>query len=156
MHTIYSGTCHGSGGYSPVSDRRGPGSTLDKSMWDMSWIYWQWDMPSPRNSIFCCSIFPLALNAHISPTYHQRSIILALDSIVKCGPGSSSRYRDWLRAGRSGDRIPVEARFFAHVQTGPGAHPASCTTGTGSFPGVKRPGRGADHPHPSSAEVKKE
>jgi hypothetical protein len=27
---------------------------------------------------------------------------------------------------------------------------------TRSFPGVKRPGRGADHPPPSSAEVKKE
>ena len=25
--------------------------------------------------------------------------------------------------------------------------------GTGSFPGVKRPGRGVDHPQPSSAEV---
>jgi hypothetical protein len=46
-------------------------------------------------------------------------------------------------------------RFFAHVQTGPGAHPASCIMGTGSFPGVKRPGRGADHPPPSSAEVTK-
>jgi hypothetical protein len=47
----------------------------------------------------------------------------------------------------------VGARFFAHVQTGPGAHPASCTMGTGSFPGVQRPGRGADHPPPPSAEV---
>jgi hypothetical protein len=28
----------------------------------------------------------------------------------------------------------------------PGAHPASCKMVTGSFPGVKRPGRGADHP----------
>jgi len=28
------------------------------------------------------------------------------------------------------------ARFSAPVQTGPGAHPASCTMGTGSFPGV--------------------
>jgi hypothetical protein len=27
------------------------------------------------------------------------------------------------------------ARFFAHVQTGPGAHPASCTMGTESFRG---------------------
>jgi hypothetical protein len=27
--------------------------------------------------------------------------------------------------GRSGDRIPVRARFSAPVQTGPGAHPAS-------------------------------
>jgi hypothetical protein len=56
------------------------------------------------------------------------------------------RYSDWLRAGRSGDRIPETARFFVHVQTGPGAHPSSCTMGTGSFSGVKRPGRGADHP----------
>jgi len=30
-----------------------------------------------------------------------------------------------------------EARFFAPVQTGPGAHPASYTMGTDSFPGVK-------------------
>ena len=32
-------------------------------------------------------------------------------------------------------------RFSANVQTGPGAHPASCTMGTGSFLGVKN-GRG--------------
>ena len=55
--------------------------------------------------------------------------------------GWRSRYSDWLRAGRSGDRIPVGARFSAPVQTGPGAHPAFCTIGTGSFPGVKS-GRG--------------
>ena len=42
------------------------------------------------------------------------------------------------------------ARFSGPVQTGPGAYPASCTMGTGSFPGVKRPGRGADHPPPFS------
>jgi len=57
------------------------------------------------------------------------------------GPGSSVGITTELRAGRSGDRIPVEARFSAHVQTDPGAHPASCTIGTGSFPGVKS-GRG--------------
>jgi len=28
-------------------------------------------------------------------------------------------------------------RDFPPVQTGPGAHPASCKMGTGSFPGVK-------------------
>ena len=48
-----------------------------------------------------------------------------------------SRYSDWLRAGRSGDRIPVGSTFSAPVQTGPGAHLASCRMGTGSFPGVK-------------------
>lgn len=39
------------------------------------------------------------------------------------------------------------------LQTGPGAHAASCTIGTGSTPGVKRPKRVADHPPSSSAEV---
>ena len=37
------------------------------------------------------------------------------------GPGIESRW----------------GRDFPLVQTGPGAHPASCTMGTGSFPGVK-------------------
>ena len=46
-------------------------------------------------------------------------------------------------------------RFSSPVQTGPEAHPAFYTEGTGSFPGANRPGLGADHPPPSSAEVKK-
>ena len=41
------------------------------------------------------------------------------------------------------------------VQTGPGVHPASYTMGTGSFTGVKRPGRGVDHPPLSCAKVKR-
>ena len=58
------------------------------------------------------------------------------------------RYSDWLRAGRSGDRIPVGVRFSAPVHTGPEAHPSSCTMGTGSFPGLKI-GRGVTlTPHP--------
>ena len=52
------------------------------------------------------------------------------------------------------NKIAVEARFSTPVQTGPGAHPASYTMGTGSFPGVKRPGRGIDNPPPSITEVK--
>ena len=57
------------------------------------------------------------------------------------GAEKRSRYSDWLRAGRFRDRIQVGAKFSAPVQSGPGAHPASCTMGTGSFPGVKS-GRG--------------
>jgi hypothetical protein len=45
-------------------------------------------------------------------------------------------------------------RDFPHTsRPAPGAHPATCTMGTESFPGVKRPGRWADHPPASSAEV---
>jgi len=33
-----------------------------------------------------------------------------------------------------------EAKFSTSVQTGPGAHPASCTMGTGSFPGYRAAG----------------
>jgi hypothetical protein len=47
----------------------------------------------------------------------------------------------------------IESWSSAPVQTGSEAHPASYTVGTGSFSGVKRPGRGVDHPPPSSAEV---
>ena len=68
------------------------------------------------------------------------------------GPGIATA----LRAGRSGDLIPVEARFSASVQTGPGAHPASCTMGTGSLPRVKRPGRGVDHPPHLAPRFKEE
>jgi hypothetical protein len=44
--------------------------------------------------------------------------------------------------------------FSAPVPTGPGAHLTSYTVSTGSFLGVKRPGRDVDHPPTSSAEVK--
>ena len=46
------------------------------------------------------------------------------------------------------------ARFSAPVQTGLEANPAFYTMGTGSFQGVKRPGRGVDHTPTPSAEVK--
>jgi hypothetical protein len=47
------------------------------------------------------------------------------------------------------------ARFFAPIQTDPGAHLASYTMGSGSVsPGIKQLGRGIDHPPPSSVEVK--
>jgi hypothetical protein len=47
-------------------------------------------------------------------------------------------------------------RFYATVQTGPGAHPASYTMSTGSFPGVKRPKRGANRLICLAPKLKKE
>jgi hypothetical protein len=57
------------------------------------------------------------------------------------GPGIESRW---------------EEGFSAPVQTGPGAHQASYTMGTGSFPGVKRPGRSVDQPTHLAPRLKKE
>jgi hypothetical protein len=53
-------------------------------------------------------------------------------------------------------RTPAEARFSPNFQTGPGAHPASYTVGTGSFPGAKQPGRSVNHPPQLAPRLNKE
>ena len=73
----------------------------------------------------------------------------------KDGPGCSV----CIVTGYGLNGLGIESRwerdFSAPVQTGPGAHPASCTMGTGSYPGVKN-GRGVTLTlTPSSAVVKK-
>jgi hypothetical protein len=94
-----------------------------------------------------CILYLLHITLYI--TYNYRIYLIyyvGRDSSV----GIATRY------GLDGPGVEsrLGARFSAPVQTGPGAHPAAYTMGTGSFPGVKRPGRGVDHPHSSSAEVK--
>jgi len=81
-------------------------------------------------------------------------VILLVRGTSGEGPGLLSRYRDSLLAGRSVDRIPLRARFFAPAQNGPGAQPAPCNGHRVSFPRLNLPGRGLDHPPPSRAEVK--
>jgi len=59
--------------------------------------------------------------------------------VCVCGPGSSVGIATELRAGRFG----IESRWgrdFPPVQTGLGAHPASCKMVTQSFPRVKAAG----------------
>jgi len=53
------------------------------------------------------------------------------------GPGSSVSIATGYVLDGPGIESRWGARFSAPVQTGSGAHPASCTMGTGSFPGVK-------------------
>ena len=65
-------------------------------------------------------------------------VIFYISYTQHCGPGSSVG----IATGYELDGPGIEsrrggARFFAPVQTGPGAQPASCTMDTGSFPGVK-------------------
>jgi hypothetical protein len=50
----------------------------------------------------------------------------------------------------------VEVRFSSAVQTGPEAKPAYYTMGTGSLPGIRRQGRGVDHPPHLAPRLKKE
>ena len=49
---------------------------------------------------------------------------------------------------------PGRDEISAPFQTGPGSHNLLCSAYRLPFPGVKRPGRGVDHPSPASAEVK--
>ena len=58
-----------------------------------------------------------------------------------CGPGSVVGIATVYGLDGPGIESRWVARFSAPVQTVPGAHPASCTMGTGSFPGLKS-GRG--------------
>ena len=91
-------------------------------------------------------VFIAKVNHSTQPLHSLDLIYIYLKYSVWAG--WLSRYSDCLRAGRYGDRIAVGARFSAPVQTGPEAHPASCTMGTGSFPGVSC-GRGVTlTPHP--------
>jgi hypothetical protein len=91
------------------------------------------------------------------------ALIIQIYSVTKlyCGPGSvvgiATAYgldgpgiESWW--GRDFPYLSRQARWGARfsvpVQTGPDAHPASCTMGTGSFPGVSC-GRGVRlTPHP--------
>jgi hypothetical protein len=73
-------------------------------------------LPCPSNGAI--SIFPRSKGLHFGP---GSSVGIATDYGLG-GPGIESRWG---------------ASFSAPVQIGPGAHPASCTMGTGSFQGVK-------------------
>ena len=67
-----------------------------------------------------------------------------------------SSYSDWLRAGRSGDQIPVGSRFSASPDR-PWGLPSLLYNGYRVFPGGKeRPGRDADHSPAFSVEVLEE
>ena len=66
-----------------------------------------------------------------------------------------SHFRDLLRAGLSGDQIPMGGEIFRTRSYRPwGPHNLLYSEYRVSFPVVKRPGHGVNHPPPYSAEVK--
>jgi hypothetical protein len=72
----------------------------------------------------------------------------------KHGKRKKREQEEKFRKQKKKKKIRRGRGFFAPVQTDPGAHPSSYTIGTGSLPGVKRPGRGINHPPPADAEIK--
>jgi hypothetical protein len=89
--------------------------------------------------------FPTFLSRH-QPTF--RASVYSDDGVlVSC---NLSRRFSWIWCSNAeGDGIYL---ISAPVQPGPRAHPTSYTPGTVSLsPGLKRPGRGVNHPPPSSA-----
>jgi hypothetical protein len=92
------------------------------------------------------------LNAAINLSYTRA--ILSSHLTVCGGPRQLIRYGDTLRAGRSGDRTPFGSEISRTRPDLPWGPPSLLYNGYRvSFPGVKRPGPGVDHPPPSSAEV---
>ena len=76
----------------------------------------------------------------MSGKFHRCSLILCLYIsyvyTAYCGLGGSVGIATGYGLDGPGSN-PGGSRDFPHVQTVPGAHPSSCTIGTGSFPGVK-------------------
>ena len=73
-------------------------------------------------------------------TIIQLSYKISNVPFATCGPGKRRQYSDSIRAGRSRDRIPVKAKFFAPVQTGPEPTQPPIKREPGLFPGGKAAG----------------
>ena len=91
---------------------------------------------------------------HLTLCSHCEIFYLTIRNLsLSKGQRVFSRYSDSLRAGRSGDRIPVRTRISASVQTvlGPTQTPIEWVPIHSR--GVKRPVLGVNNPPTSSAEV---
>jgi hypothetical protein len=105
---------------------------------------------------------PDVVNNQMGPTLFScggpRPVIYAtdIDSGQNSVLGTATRYS--LRPGRFGVQTPVGAKRLRLLHSRPyrpyGPPSLLCNGYRGSFPRVKRPERGVDHPPPSSAQVK--
>jgi len=86
--------------------------------------------------------------------HSDKCFVMILDCYLKLVSPVVTATRYWLNG--LGIYSWWGTRFAAPFLTSPGSHPASYTTGTGYFPGVKRPWRGDDHPPHIAPMLKKE
>jgi len=111
--------------------------------WDILLLYIVGLFATLQTHSFVLKNVPPVCNIQVYMVMRRRDISACIATRYRLdGPGIESRWGG--------------ARFSTPVQTGSEAHPASYTMGTGSFPGVKRPGRGVDHPPHLASRLKKE
>ena len=97
----------------------------------------QSDNPYEHNPLPFCSYKNINAQTYIITNYFQQvQTILQQtnsDHLARVAQSVQRLPTSWTVRGSN----PGGARFSAPVQTGPEAHPASCTMGTESFPGVR-------------------
>jgi hypothetical protein len=109
----------------------------------MKYIFW-----------FPCVIYPisstLTFPRFLSTPFSCRDVPHLIKYVASFSGKHHSCVMGWTVRGSNA----VGARFSAPVGTVPGINRASYTLVAGSFRGVNRPGRGVNHPPPTSAGVK--
>jgi len=91
--------------------------------------------------------------AHFDVSLHLQKLRSHLPTQREVGWDSIVSIATCYRLGRPGIKY-WWGRFFATVQTAPGAHPASYTMDSAPFSGVKWMGCGINHPPKSNTKVR--
>jgi len=101
-----------------------------------------------RHAQFHCLKRPRVFLDEQSELFSFRSLCSCKKHLYFGGFGSSVGMATGYGLDSPGIESRWGSRFSAPVQTGPGAHPASCKMGTGSFPAVKSGRDVTLTPHP--------
>jgi len=97
----------------------------------MNWDNVSWNLIKEFSTCFC-HILCTVKHDHCSIVFTDRMGFIGKSVISDCVRNMLSiKVYSCVKK-----KNPGGGRNFPPVQTGPGAHPASCTMGTGSFPGV--------------------
>jgi hypothetical protein len=127
-------------------------------------LLWSYDMGVQMHTNSLRTVFFLSLLRHVLAKIccnTEFGIFVSVICTYFKEPGWRSRYSDWLQAGRPRGHSKSPGRvknFLCFTSSRPALRPTQPPTQmvlAALSPGVKRPGREADHSTPTSAEVKK-